>query len=66
MLAKNRSPPMRQINKPGKVIASGWRRMSRYTRQLAEHRTLRVAGSIDQHRQRQRHAERDAVRNTQC
>ena len=26
MLAKNRSPPRRQISKPGKVIASGWRR----------------------------------------
>jgi len=32
-------------------------------RQLAEHRPLRVAGSIDQHQQRQPHAEGDAVQD---
>jgi hypothetical protein len=33
--------------------------------QLAEHRALRMAGSIDQHQQRQRHAEGDALQDTQ-
>jgi len=35
-------------------------------RQLAEHSALRVAGSMGQHQQRQRHAESDALQDAQC
>src|SRR5882672_3856010 len=35
------------------------------SRELAEHRALRVAGSINQHQQRQRHTEGDALENAQ-
>jgi hypothetical protein len=34
-------------------------------RQLAEHRILRVAGSVDQRQQRQHHAEGDALADAQ-
>ncbi len=35
------------------------------SRQLAQHRALRVAGAINHHQQRQRHTEHDAVRDAQ-
>jgi len=64
MLAKNRSPPTRQISSPGKVSASDVA-IGLLPRQLAQRRALRMARSIDQHQQGQSHAEGDALQDAQ-
>ena len=54
-LAKKRSPPIRQINNPGKAIASGWTLnvpIGLSIGKLAERCSMRMAGSIDQNQQR--------------